>query len=191
MHYRLLQRPAAIPDSHLRRRGVGGLDKLGQTSVLSNVLSGGSPWIARLGSSPSVSMTMSPGFASISDERSAPDGFSPGSHQPRRPHGPATSIASFVPTVSKPLILPANPCGSVRSSAPPLPVNETVWPGATVESNSSVEAPEISSVPLPATAPCRSSVAAVTSIVPVLVTAGVIALAPVPPVFSSRPALSI
>jgi hypothetical protein len=111
--------------------------------------------------------------------------------KPEKAHGPATSIASFAPTVSKPLILPANPYGAVRSSVPPLPVNESVWPAATVESNSSVEAPEISSVPLPATAPCRSSVAAVTSIVPVLVTAGAIALTPVPPVFSSRPALSI
>ena len=96
--------------------------------------------------------------------------------KPEKTHGPATSIASFAPTVSKPLILPANPCGAVRSSVPPLPVNETVWPAATVESNSSVEAPEISSDPVPVTAPCTSSVAAVTSIVPVLVTAGAIAL---------------
>ena len=69
--------------------------------------------------------------------------------KPVKTQGLATSILSFdpAPTVSKPLIEPANPAGACSASSPPLPVNETVWPAATVESNSSVEDAEMVSVP--------------------------------------------
>jgi hypothetical protein len=74
---------------------------------------------------------------------------------PVKTQGRATSIVSFDPaaTVSNPLIKPENLAGAVRSSVPPLPANETVCPAETVEWNSSVEAPKISSDPVPVTAP--------------------------------------
>ena len=132
-------------------------------------------------------MTMSPGFASISDERSAPDGVQPRFSSTEK----APRAGDLDRVVRSDRVKAADLAGDLRggeieraaaaSERKALPLRPS-------SSNSSVEAPEISSVPLPATAPCRSSVAGVTSIVPVLVTAGAIALAPVPPVFSSRPA---
>ena len=107
-------------------------------------------------------------------------------------HEPRSSTASVV---AKPEISPQKAVGSVRSSVPP-PVKPIFWEPTvvlveTAASNSKVEAPEIVSVPVPVTALMKSSVADVTSIVPVLVTAGAIALVAVPPVFSNRPALAI
>ncbi len=103
-------------------------------------------------------------------------------------HEPAKSIVSLV---AKPLIEPEKPAGSVRSSTLFEPEKAMVWPAATVESNSSVAPPEIVSVPVPVTAPAKSSVPELTDTPFPLTKFGAITLVAVPPVFSNSPLLTI
>ena len=110
------------------------------------------------------------------------------SEKPEKTQSPERSTASGDLKFS---MWPEKPCGSIRSTALRPPPKSMVWLPETVEPNSRVEWPKTVSVPAPVTAPSRSSVPLVTTIAPVFSILGVIALVPVPPVFSNRPAFEM